>query len=124
VKTTKNHIKKGFILMLLLAYVFSVSAYVVFHPKHTGASVLADSPHLYQHNNQAGSYNQLHGVFKSTVENRVRTKSFSIATPAIVFALVFSVFAFSEVFKKHPLSFDPVFDRPRHNYLTLRTIRI
>ena len=126
-KTEKHHIKKGLTVMLLLAYLFSVSAYVVFHPKHPdGFRVFASaaSSHVQQNSSSANNYNLLHGAFKSVIENKLRAKSFSVQTAVFVFILIFSSFTLFNRVKKACLCFNPVHYVHPHNYLSLRTIRI
>jgi hypothetical protein len=127
VKTAKHHIKKGLTVILLLAYLFSVSAYVVFHPKHPdGFRVFASaaSSHLQQNSSSANNYNLQHGAFKSVIENKLRTKSLSVQTATFLFILVFSSFTLFNRIKKACVSFNPVPYVHPHNYLSLRTIRI
>jgi hypothetical protein len=127
VKTAKHHIKKTLLVILSLAYLFSVSAYVVFHPKcpdASAASAAAATPHLQQNSSPANNYNLLHGAFKSVIENKIRAKSFSRVTTTFIFILAFSLFDLLIRDKKSRLFLSSVpYTRP-HNYISLRTFRI
>jgi hypothetical protein len=130
VKATAHPIAKYLVFTFLSIYLFTVTAYIIFHPKYIVTNfgiVTINGPAAHGHskNNPGNVYfTQLHGAFKTIIENKGKAISLLICTIGVLFILVFNRLA---VFcrKGKLLNFfnSPLFALPRH-YLSLCTLRI
>ncbi|HWZ04221.1 MAG TPA: hypothetical protein VNX40_11470 [Mucilaginibacter sp.] len=126
-KTAQHIIKKCLAITLLAVYLFMVSAYVVYHPKHiilspaiSAANALSS---LHGDNTSNTSFTQLHGALKSIIENNRKAITLLFNATALGFTLIFLSFSLPVLVRK--LSF---FNKPvylySYYYLALCTLRI
>jgi len=112
--------------MLCGIYVGMASAYVLFHQKHinpgAGISAITITSGIQRDNSSGNLYTQLHGAFKSTVENKRKpvTLLFTVITPG--FVLIFSSLQ-SAYLITGSIGFNPQYLQ-LHSYLSLCTLRI
>ena len=113
--------------MLCGIYVGMASAYVLFHQKHinsgAGISAITITSGIQRDNSSGNLYTQLHGAFKSIVENKRKpvTLLFTVITPG--FVLIFSSLQSAYLITGSVGFNSPQYLKP-HSYLSLRTLRI
>jgi hypothetical protein len=128
VKTAGPHIKKCLALLLLGIYLFMVSAYIIFHPKYPAKnseiSATNNTANLLGDNNSGNYYVQLHGAFKTVIENKHRTVNHLINIATLFFILIFSGFILPASVKKAGALLNSSIYTHSHYYLSLCTLRI
>ncbi len=122
-KTYGHHIKTCLSLLLLVIYLFVVSAYAIFHPRYNPAGVKITAYYLHNDNGSNNAYTQLHGAFKTVIENKRKAVNFlvKVATPG--FVLIFSIFTLLVILKTTAFINNLSYIR-QQCYLTLRSLRI
>lgn len=126
-KTCGHHIKAILSLLLLVIYLFVVSAYVVFHPRNGLANVKSvtgnHADYLHRGNDSNNIYTQLHGAFKTVIENKRKAATFLIKAATLAFVLIVSRF-YLPVTIRTIASFNNLSYPHQYSYLSLRSLRI
>jgi hypothetical protein len=127
-KTAGPHLKECLARMLLGIYLFMVSAHVVFHPKYPAKnseiSAVNSIANLHRDNSSGNYYIQLHGAFKTVLENKHRTVNHLINIAILFFILIFSGFILPALVKKAGAFLNNSCYTHSHYYLSLCTLRI
>jgi len=114
--------------MLLGIYLLMVSAYVIFHPKYPAKnseiSTTNSTANLHGDSSSGNYYIQLHGAFKTVLENKHRTVNHLINIATLFFILIFSGFILPALIKKAGALSKSSFYTHCHYYLSLCTLRI
>jgi len=128
VKTSGPHIKKCLALILLGVYLFIVSAYIIFHPKYPAKnfeiSATNSTANLHGDNSPGNYYIQLHGAFKTVLENKHRTVNHLINIATLFFILIFSGFILPVLIKKAGVFLNNSFYTHSRYYLEPCILRI
>jgi hypothetical protein len=123
VKTYGHHIKTALSLLLLVIYLFVVSAYVVFRPRYNPAGVKITAFYMHNDSGSNNAYTQLHGAFKTLIENKRKAVSFLVEAALPGFVLIFRTVTLLSVSKVPAFDSDLSYIR-QYCYLTLRSLRI
>jgi hypothetical protein len=100
-----------------------VSAYVIFHPRYNPAGVKNTAFYLHNDSGSNNAYTQLHGAFKTLIENKRKAVNFLVEAALPGFVLIFSAFTLCLVLKSTAFVNNLSYPH-QHCYLTLRSLRI